>query len=270
MTKLKEYMIALLVGILHGVAIVVPGISGGTILIIFGVYDKCCAAMALDFKTIKRDFLFYVLIVLGTGAGVAGFSHAIMFFIERFPLWTYLFLAAMIVVGIPAVVRAAVVDKKNTTTDFRPNFTQALKRFKPICAIPFTVGAAGIVAIFLAEMLGTANAETSETANALILGAYSSLGAVAAMIPGVSGSFVMVAFGIYEPIMSAVRELTRLNINWAVLVPAGIGILTGLVAGARLVLFLLKKWRLMVYSAILGMVAASVVMLVISSIVMYG
>ncbi|MCL2754514.1 MAG: DUF368 domain-containing protein [Oscillospiraceae bacterium] len=273
MKTLKQNAIALIVGIIHGIAMVVPGVSGGTVLIIFGVYDKCCAAMALDFRTIKRDLLFYALLVIGTLAGIGGFSHAIMFLIERYPLHTYLLLAAMIIFGLPAIVRAAVVDKASAKTDVKVKFRQALKRFKPICLVPFTLGALGITAIYVAELLGAAQGGSeaaSQTTSRVLLAVYSGLGAVAAITPGVSGSFMLVAFGIYEPLMNAVRELTRLRIDWGTLVPAGIGIVVGLVAGARVILALLKRHRLMVYSAILGMVAASVIMLVVSSLMLYG
>jgi putative membrane protein len=208
--------------------------------------------MALDFKAIKRDFVFYAFFGLGTVAGIVGFAHVIMFFIERYPLWTYLFLAAMILVGLPSIFKKAAESGK----------------LRPVCAIPFTLGAALIIGIFLAEMYGVFGGGTSAAMPAPLLGVYAAFGAVGAMIPGVSGSFILVAFGIYEPVMGAVRELP--SINWGVLVPAGIGIVTGLVAGARLALFFLKRWRLMVYSAILGMVAASVVGLVVSTIAQYS
>jgi putative membrane protein len=114
------------------------------------------------------------------------------------------------------------------------------------------------------EMLGVfAGDETTGSIHVVPMAIYSALSAVAAMIPGVSGSFVLVAFGIYVPIMDAVRQLP--SVNYIVLVPAALGIIAGLVAGARLVLLCLRRWRLTVYAAIIGMVAASAVMLTIST-----
>jgi putative membrane protein len=224
--------------------------------------------MALDFKVIKQDFWFYVWFVLGTFAGIVGFSHAIMFLIDEFPLWTYLALAVMVVVGLPAVIKASVNDKKCPETP-KLNTKEALRKYTRKHVIPFVIGAGAITGVFLLEMSGIFSGdEVTGAIHVVPMAIYSAFGAIAAMIPGVSGSFVLVAFGIYVPIMDAVRQLP--SINYVVLVPAAVGIIVGLVAGARLVLLCLRKWRLTVYAAIIGMVAASAVMLTISTIAYYA
>ena len=76
--------------------------------------------------------------------------------------------------------------------------------------------------------------------------------AVAMIIPGVSGSFIMVLLGTYATVINAVKEF-----NFAVLIPTAIGVLLGLIFGAKLIRLLLKKHRLIVFSAILGLCAGS-------------
>ena len=76
--------------------------------------------------------------------------------------------------------------------------------------------------------------------------------AVAMIIPGVSGSFIMVLLGTYSTVISAVKDF-----NFAVIIPTAVGVLLGLVFGAKLIRLLLNKARLMVFSAILGMCAGS-------------
>ncbi len=72
------------------------------------------------------------------------------------------------------------------------------------------------------------------------------------IIPGVSGSFIMVLLGTYATVINAVKEF-----NFAVLIPTAIGVLLGLIFGAKLIRLLLKKHRLIVFSAILGLCAGS-------------
>ena len=79
------------------------------------------------------------------------------------------------------------------------------------------------------------------------------IAAIAMIIPGVSGSFVMLTLGVYTTVIGAVKDL-----DFAIIIPCAIGAIIGLVAGARLITWLMKKYSLMTYSAILGLVAGSI------------
>ncbi|MBQ8614397.1 MAG: DUF368 domain-containing protein, partial [Ruminiclostridium sp.] len=79
------------------------------------------------------------------------------------------------------------------------------------------------------------------------------IAAIAMIIPGVSGSFVMLTLGVYSTIIGAVKDL-----DFAIILPCAIGAVIGLVVGARLITWLMKKYSLMTYSAILGLVAGSI------------
>ena len=78
------------------------------------------------------------------------------------------------------------------------------------------------------------------------------IAAIAMIIPGVSGSFVMLTLGVYTTVIGAVKDL-----DFAIIIPCAIGAIVGLVAGARLITWLMKKYSLITYSAILGLVAGS-------------
>ena len=85
----------------------------------------------------------------------------------------------------------------------------------------------------------------------LMLAAF--IAAIAMIIPGVSGSFMMVLFGVYATVIAAIK-----NLDIIVLIPVAIGVILGLVLGARLISFLMKRFRLIVFSGILGLVVGSV------------
>jgi putative membrane protein len=243
---MAKNLLGTLYGAAFGIALVIPGFSGGTLLVIFGCYDKICGALALDFKAIKRNFLFLVLFAIGALAGVLGFAHGITFMLERFPMWTYLFFSALILAGLPSIIKAA-------QTDGKP--------FKLICIVPFILGLGLIIALAFINTTDT----NAQSVGVVRLIASSALAAVTLIIPGVSGAFMLLVLGIYDVVMSALR-----NLDLSVILPAGIGIVLGLIVGAKLIMLLLNKFRLMVYSAIIGMVIGSVVMLVVDTLTKFS
>ena len=234
-----QYLLAVLYGLVFGIANVIPGVSGGTMLVVFGCYDKVCGALSLNLKEIKKNIVFLVFFGIGAAAGIVGFSFVITWLFENFPIETYMFFIGLIVGSIPLIIRNATLKKK----------------FSPVCLIPFVLALVLVVGLAMLEGSGAA-AESAVTvtgiaAAALYLGA-GFISAVAMIIPGVSGSFVMVLIGTYASVIGAIKEL-----DFAILIPTAIGVIAGLVLGARLITFLLKKYRLMVFSAILGLVAGS-------------
>lgn len=240
-------LIGLLYGAVFGIANIIPGVSGGTMLVIFGCYDKVCGALALDFKEIKKNIKFLIFFGIGAALGIVGFSNIISLLFDKFPTETYMFFIGLILGSIPLIVRNATLKEK----------------FKPVCVIPFLIALALVVGLAVLEKTsadpapvtieGTGAPYYEISAGFIVtLLAASFLAAVAMIIPGVSGSFIMVLLGTYATVISAVKEF-----NFAVLIPAAIGIVLGLVLGARLIRVLLKRFRLMVFSAILGLCAGS-------------
>ena len=230
----------LIYGIVYGVAHVVPGVSGGTFLVIFGCYDTVCEAFALNFTVIKKHFLFFLLFGIGTVGGLVGFVHAITYLLNSFALQTNLFFMGLIIGGLPLIITIATKEEK----------------FRPVCIVPFILGLAVVVALFLIEKTGALEVGAAQASGFLFsarIFLYSFIAAIAMIMPGISGAFVLVAFGIYDMFMEAITEL-----DFAILVPAVIGIFFGIIAGARLILLILKKHKLIVYSAIIGMVIGSV------------
>lgn len=332
-----QNLLGILYGIIFGVANIIPGVSGGTMLVTCGCYDKVCGALALDIKEIKRNLKFLIFFAVGAILGIVGFSNVISLLFDRFPTQTYMFFIGLITGSVPLIIRNATVKEK----------------FRPICAAPFVIALALVVGLALLEggsgeqavidVHGSGGAYTvtftndsgqdmeswsleDESGNITsvvsgevefvyrggkteaILGIFgvksegepntivptgdtslkagesvtftvkgggapefsadysyritvmfvatillaSVLAAVAMIIPGVSGSFIMVLLGTYATVISAVKDF-----NFAVLIPVAVGVIIGLVFGARLIRLLLKKFRLMVFSAILGLCAGS-------------
>ncbi len=235
-----QHILAVLYGLVFGIANIIPGVSGGTMLVVFGCYDKVCGALSLNLKEIKKNLIFLIFFGIGAACGIVGFSFVITWLFENFPTETYMFFIGLIVGSIPLIIKNATVKEK----------------FRPSCAVPFILALAVVVGLAMLEQFsgsGIADAQfTGIFSAALFLGA-AFIAAVAMIIPGVSGSFIMVLFGTYRPVIESIKSL-----NFAILIPTAVGVLAGLVLGARLITYLLKKYRLMVFSAILGLVAGSI------------
>jgi len=228
-------------GAVYGVALVVPGLSGGTFLVIFGCYDTICEALSLDFKVIRKRFFFLLLFGIGALGGLIGFVNVFTLLLHTFPIQTNLFFTGLILGGLPLILRIATEEEK----------------LNPIYLLPFIAGLALVVSLFLAERAGLFDMGAVRSAGLILslrIALYAFVAGLVMILPGISGAFVLVAFGVYDMFAGALKSL-----DFNVLIPAAIGILLGLVAGARLVLLILKKYKLPVYCMIAGMVTGSTV-----------
>ena len=236
-----QYVLAVLYGLVFGIANIIPGVSGGTMLVVFGCYDKVCGALSLNIKEIKKNIVFLIFFGIGAVIGLLGFAVMIKWLFGTFPTQTYMFFMGLIAGSVPLILR---------------NATSRGEKFSPFCGLIFVLACAFVVFLTVLEQSGI----VASAANAEGIGAFALFliagftAAVAMIIPGVSGSFIMMLFGTYETVISAIHIHA---LNFAVIIPTAIGVVVGLILGARLITFLMKKYRLYVFSAILGLVAGS-------------
>ncbi len=235
-----QYLLAAIYGLVFGVANIIPGVSGGTMLVVFGCYDKVCGALSLNLKAIKKNIIFLIFFGIGAVVGLLGFAVVIKWLFGSFPTEMYMFFMGLIAGSIPLILRNATVKQK----------------FTPVCAVPFVLALALVVGLAMLEQSGAVTPPSElEGIGAFALFLVAGFtAAVAMIIPGVSGSFIMVLFGTYEIVISSIHLH---SLNFAVIIPTAIGVIAGLVLGARMITFLLKKYRLMVFSAIMGLVVGS-------------
>ena len=231
MGKTLKNLIGILYGLAYGVSLIVPGLSGGTLLVIFGCYDKVCGALSLDFKLIKQHIMFFIPFGIGAVAGLLGAVLAIADLLKNYPVPTNIFFGVLILAALPFIVKTAFKDE----------------RFTLKCIIPLVLGFALVVS---ASFLGG----NGVTDNVVVLALCCAFAAFAMLLPGISGALMLKAFGVYETLITALSQF-----DFAVIVPAVIGILAGLVLAAKLITFLLAKFKLVTYCAIIGMVAGSIV-----------
>lgn len=241
MKKVLEYFKYFLCGIVFGIANVIPGVSGGTMLVIFGVFDRLTEAIS-GIKKIFSNFAFLVTFALGAGGGILLSAKVIGSMFETYAIQTNMFFIGLILGGIPLIVSLGTSEKKA----------------KPLCLVPFVFSMALVVGLTVLEKLDvfTMTAENVtgfDVIFSLKMLVCAAIAAVTMIIPGISGSFMMMMLGVYKTIIGALNDW-----NFYVIIPFAIGAIIGIIFGAKLISILLKKNKLMVYSAIMGMVVGSV------------
>lgn len=244
-------------GAVIGVANIIPGVSGGTMMVILNVFDKIVDAISHFTRAVKKNLLYLLPILLGAAAGILAFSKGITFMLDNYPMITNFFFIGLIVGSVPLVCRSA-FQKTGGNIEFR--------NIRPVSVIAFVLMLALLIVIAFSSPAETAvnvqeiNIDLGMIALLFFGGIIAS---IAMIIPGVSGSFVMVLLGIYPIITGAVAALlpfnmdTFLKVVLPIGIPAGLGIVVGLLAGAKLIDVLIKKFPQETYFGILGLLVGS-------------
>ncbi|MBE6902747.1 MAG: DUF368 domain-containing protein [Ruminococcaceae bacterium] len=111
MNYFVTYLRFFISGLAFGIANVIPGVSGGTMLVVFGIYDKLTEAIS-GVKAILKNFWFLFSFVLGAGSGVLGFAFVITWLFESFGVQTNMFFIGLILGSVPLIVRTATASEK--------------------------------------------------------------------------------------------------------------------------------------------------------------
>ncbi len=228
-------------GMIIGIANIIPGVSGGTFAVILNVYDQLIGAISGFRKNWKKSLALLIPVALGAGIGILLFANLIGICLEKFPMVTNFFFIGLIVGSCPLIVRKAMEHK-----------------FQAPGIIPFFI----TLLIMILIALFAPSSDTSAVTRALtvpgffMLMLYSAIAAAGMIIPGISGSMLMMIFGCYMTVLTAIKEM-----NILLLIPVAIGVLIGILGGAKLINLVLKKFPQMTYFAILGLVIGSLAVL---------
>ena len=238
-----DFLKRMVYGAVIGVANVIPGVSGGTMAVILGIYDKLLES--ISFKNLKRNILYLLPIALGGGAGILALSKAIKFVLANYPIATNFAFIGLILGSIPMIWKRA----RNPKGD--PKGESSVSPLN----ILFFVLAFGVMLLLAFINRGSIeNAVQTQLTPVLAIQLFfaSIASAFAMLLPGISGSFIMLLLGCYATVISAISDL-----NIILLLPVGAGCVVGLLLGALLISKLMKKYPQAAYMAILGLIAGS-------------
>ena len=250
-----HWILDILRGAVIGVSNIIPGVSGGTMAVSMGIYDRVIYAVNNLFRQFRKNFRDILPILIGVLVGLFAFAALIGTLlgtksaeipVTRLP--TNFAFIGLILGGLPAIYKR--VNMKNAGI---PGIILFLAFLALVVVLP---------------LLNPPEARTVDHSLGTIL-LMIPLGAIASstmVIPGVSGSMIMMLLGYYNPVINAMNDLR--GGDWsslAVLLPYVIGLLGGIVFIAKLMNFLLRKHGALTFSAIFGLVIGSPVTLLMQN-----
>ncbi len=253
-----KHLIEILRGIVIGVANIIPGVSGGTMMVSMGIYDTLIGCINNLFKDFKGCVKILWPYGVGMALGIVGLAKVLTYLLEMFPLPTNMAFIGLILGSLPVILARIKGEKK---------------------------GAAGVVAFIAAfalvvglQILGEGNGQdaaiTLSLGQLVILFFMGVIASATMVIPGVSGSMMLMLLGYYNPIIGAISgvidallavDIAGVLAGCGVLVPFGLGVVIGIFAIAKLIETLLKHYKGATYCAILGLVAASPVAILMAT-----
>ena len=248
-------IILIIKGFFMGLANLIPGVSGGTIAITLGIYDKLIESISHILSNIKENIKFLLPIFIGMILSILSLSKVMSFALDKFLFPTILFFIGAIVGGIPMLYKK-VKGSKSVTSYIIFILTFAL-------VIGMTYLSGGKVISF----------DGINIIGYIKLFFVGVISAATMVIPGISGSAVLMTLGYYEPVINTIKDLTNFSnlfSNMMILIPFGIGVVVGILLIAKLIEYLLKKFEVKTYYGILGFVFASIISIIIQNFFMNG
>jgi len=236
MQKKKNRFEIIYKGMLIGSTMLIPGVSGGSMAIILGIYDRLVAAVSSFTQNVKENIAFLLMFAVSAGIGMFLLAKPILVLWEMYPKAMGFFFMGAVAGGIPAIYKEAGIEKI---------------KWRYVAYV--LLGLLIVAAMSLAgtgEVSGVAGGQLS----AVYLLFTGILIAAALVLPGISVSFLLLFMGLYNELMRAISELDILF-----LLPMGFGILLGVVLVTKALERAMKKYPQVTYLTILGFVIGSLI-----------
>ena len=257
-----KWFLDVLRGMVIGLANVIPGVSGGTMMVSMGIYDKLIYSINNLFKKFKECFKILLPYLVGMVLAIVLGSFVLKAAFRDYPLPTNALFIGLILGSLPFIIREMKGEKIGW---------QGVLAF--ILLFALVVG----LKLVEAENVVAVSLNVGTVLLMLLLGAICS---AAMVIPGVSGSMILKTLGYYEPVVTeAIPGLVKgiTSGNWSavlqnagILLPFAIGIVVGIFGIAKLIEVLMKNWKGRTYCGILGMVCASPVVILLDTSIYEG
>ncbi|CAL2087130.1 Membrane protein [Tenacibaculum sp. 190524A02b] len=239
--SIKDYVVIGLKGIAMGAADVVPGVSGGTIAFISGIYEELLTSISNInlklLKTLRKEGFkkawkqlngnFLASLFIGIFISVLSLAKAIAWLLDNHPilLWSFFF----------GLVLASVIYIAKQITKWNLLSVMLI-----------------ILGTVLAYYITTLNPMVTESSSPLFLFLAGALAICAMILPGISGSFILVLLGAYKPILTAVN-----NRDMTTIATVGVGTIVGLLSFSRILKWLFNNYKNYTLAALTGFIIGS-------------
>lgn len=223
-------------GFVVGGTMLVPGVSGGTMAMILGIYEDLVTSVSKFLHQKKKSLFFLGIFSIGAFVGMAIFSKHILTLLTMYKMPVMYFFIGAVVGGIPMIVKSCGLQRLSLSTVIYP-----------------VLGAIIVISIasIPKDLFNPAN--MNSISGILILFVAGFIAAIALILPGISVSFVLLVLGIYEEIIKAFDQL---NIMYLGIL--GLGLAVGIISTTHILEKAMTKYKRPTYLIILGFIIGSV------------
>jgi putative membrane protein len=222
-------------GFVIGSSMSVPGVSGGTMAILLGIYDKLIGAISNFLKDFKNNLLLLVKFCIGAGAGIGSLAFVIKWMLESFPLPVSFFFLGAVIGGIPALYKKTKESK-----------------IKVSSVIYFLSGLAIVIAIGFIPTGNFSISSGSGLGHYVMLFITGVIIALALILPGISTSHMLLVLGMYDAMLNAITEFDVVYIGIL-----GITTVIGIFLITKPLEWTMNKFPHQTYCIIIGFVLGS-------------
>ena len=225
-------------GILMGISDLIPGVSGGTIAFILGIYDRLLESISGFFsREWKKQLGFLVPLGMGIVITLLLFSRFIEFLLENHYEATQFFFMGLILGVLPYIMKQAEVKKNFTARHL---------------VILLVIGAALASMAFIQTDDNVAPITELSVPTFFLLFFSGWIASMAMLLPGISGSFILLLIGVYS---TAINALSTLNLP--IVMAIGAGVMVGFIVSSKAISYLLEHFTYVTYAAIIGLILGS-------------
>ncbi len=242
--SLKDHLRSFINGVVTGIASILPGVSGGLILVLCGSYERLIEDISELRQKIRPEFFFLVAIASGLLVGMLACTLFLDWTLDRFAAPMMAFFFGLIVAQIPEVWKLTGYEKGS--------------KISVASIVCLAVGLGIIIALMVVNGGGrVVDTDDHSVGNMVLFALCGIVLAVSKVMPGISGSSLLIALGLFEVTISSVAHLDMYFIA-----PLCVGLLIGLFGFAKVMDMCLKRFRTETYMLILGLTVGSLMIII--------
>ncbi|HCV4389808.1 DUF368 domain-containing protein [Staphylococcus aureus] len=237
--------INILKGFAMGTSDLVPGVSGGTIALLLGIYNQFIASISGIFsRRFWPSFTFLIPIIIGMLLAMGSLSNLFNYLLSQHHIPTMFFFGGLIIGIVPYLLKIS---------NYKTSFTT--KHYMMVIA--------GIAILIVITLMNNGDKHAGETltlSTSLIIKYFIAgmCASSAMLLPGISGSFMLLVFGVYGTVMLSISEVVKLNFaGLPILLAVGFGVLAGFIISSKIIQYFLTHHKLMTFALIIGFVVGS-------------
>lgn len=246
----------ILQGMVVGIANIIPGVSGGTMMVAMGLYDKLIHSITHLKSEFKESMKLLIPVFVGAGAAIVILSRVFEFLLSNYPIPTNFAFCGLIAGSLPFILNKVKGHKVDVSK-----------------IVPLLVFFLLVIGMSLLGDASGADADISfNFINVLKLFGVGIVASATMVIPGVSGSMMLMLMGYYDVILRAINTFIDALIDFNMskilevcgsLVPFGLGVVIGIFIIAKIIEFIFMKAEIHAYYAIIGLIVASPIAILI-------